>query len=60
MTPKDETASAVVKATVGVIGMVASNITLNELVQIGTLFYLAMQAGLLVPKYLRLWRERRG
>lgn len=49
-----EDQAAVVKMGIGAGGAVFYGLTLNEWVAVATLLYLAMQIGLLVPKYWRL------
>ncbi|SMC27200.1 Phage holin T7 family, holin superfamily II [Andreprevotia lacus DSM 23236] len=56
MTPNEDTASAVARSAIGLAAAAASSITLNDWVAIATLLYLALQVGLLLPKYLRWWR----
>lgn len=55
-----EDQAAMVKMGIGAGGAVFYGLTLNEWVAVATLLYLAMQIGLLVPKYWRLmlgwWR----
>lgn len=50
-----------VEATKGAIaagGAAATAITLNEWVAIATLIYIALQIGLLLPKYYSFWKSR--
>lgn len=49
-----EDQAAMVKMGIGAGGAVFYGLTLNEWVAVATLLYLAMQIGLLVPKYWRL------
>ncbi|MGS1010138.1 hypothetical protein [Achromobacter anxifer] len=50
--PEDQT--AIVKMGIGTGGAVFYGLTLNEWVAVATLLYLALQIGLLMPKYWRL------
>ncbi|PJM69200.1 hypothetical protein [Achromobacter ruhlandii] len=52
-----EDQAAMVKMGIGAGGAVFYGLTLNELVAVATLVYLAMQIGLLMPKYWRLLRD---
>ncbi|CAB3627306.1 Uncharacterised protein [Achromobacter sp. 2789STDY5608633] len=52
-----EDQAAMVKMGIGAGGAVFYGLTLNEWVAMATLVYLAMQIGLLVPKYWRLVRD---
>lgn len=52
-----EDQAAMVKMGIGAGGAVFYGLTLNEWVALATLVYLAMQIGLLVPKYWRLVRD---
>ncbi len=55
----DETI-AVVKAAPAVAGATLYSLTLQEWVAIVTIAYVLLQAGLLVPKYWRLFCDRRN
>jgi len=46
--------AALVKMGIGATGAVFYGLTLNEWVALATLVYLAMQIGLLLPKYWKL------
>ncbi|WP_088158064.1 hypothetical protein [Achromobacter xylosoxidans] len=51
-----EEQTAMVKMGIGAGGAVFYGLTLNEWVALATLVYLALQIGLLMPKYWRLLR----
>ena len=53
-----EEQTAMVKMGIGAGGAVFYGLTLNEWVALATLVYLALQIGLLMPKYWRLLRGR--
>lgn len=55
---KNETIVAGVKATPAAGGLVLYSITLNEWVAIVTIFYILLQAGLLIPKYIEMFAEQ--
>ena len=44
---------AIIKASPAVAGTLWSSLTLNEWVAIATLIYVALQIGLLLPKYYK-------
>ncbi len=52
--------SAAAKITPAIGGAALSGMTLNEWVAAATLLYVLAQIGLLVPKYLAIWRRRWG
>lgn len=52
-----EDKAAVVKMGIGASGAVFYGLTLNEWVAIATLAYMALQIGLLLPKYWKLVTE---
>jgi hypothetical protein len=49
-----------VKMTFGAFLTSATAITLNEWVAICTIIYFVLQIGLLVPKYIELWKKKRN
>lgn len=49
-----------VKMAGGAVLTSATAITLNEWVAIATLLYFVLQIGLLIPKYLDLWKKKRN
>ena len=58
-----EDQAAMVKMGIGAGGAAFYGLTLNEWVAMATLFYVALQIGLLLPKYWRLvrgWWTGRG
>ena len=58
-----EDKAAAIKMSIGTGGAVLYGLTLNEWVAVATLAYLALQIGLLIPKYWKLiasWFKERG
>ena len=54
------TAIAAAKIAPAIGGAHWYSMTLNEWVALATLIYIALQIGLLVPKYIRLYRKWRA
>lgn len=57
-----ETTLAGLKTAPAIGGAVATGLTLNEWVALATLLYVILQVGLLIPKYVDLykkWREKK-
>jgi hypothetical protein len=50
---------AAIKVTPAISGAWYSTMTLNEWVALATLIYIVLQAGLLIPKYISLFREKK-
>ena len=57
---KQETIIEAAKATPAVAGTLYSALTLNEWVALATLVYVILQAGLLIPKYIDMFKKWRG
>ncbi len=47
------------KISIAAGGGILTAITLNQWVAIATLIYVVLQIGLLIPKYIRLWKNRK-
>ena len=54
-----QTAIDTAKVGVGITGGVVSAVTLNQTVMIVTIIYVVLQAGLLMPKYIELFKKLR-
>jgi len=57
-----ETYTAAAKIAPAIAGATWTAITLNQLVAAATLIYIVLQIGLLIPKYIKIykkWRQRK-
>jgi len=56
----NQTREAALKITPAVAGSVTYSMTLQDWVAIATLCYVVLQIGLLIPKYIKILRQRKS